>query len=224
MEIAKKTYKDHVIDHVYQLLLSGKLRPGDRLKESLLARQLGISRAPVREAMKELRLNGLVDYRPQVGNSIPVLSSEQIIDSYTTRGVLEGYAAMESRNRFSATEIAKLESLVGHMEDAADKHNHQAVVEADGEFHDLLISKSDNSQLLEYAARLSLKLNILFFQHWSTLYTPSEIGRRHRDIIESVKSKESGLIEHVIRRHWIETGSKIAKIRIGLSDSKGHRL
>jgi DNA-binding GntR family transcriptional regulator len=216
LEIAKKTYKDHVIDHVYQLLLSGKLRPGDRLKESLLARQLGISRAPVREAMKELKLNGLVDYRPQVGNSIPVLSPEQVMDSYTTRGVLEGYAVMESRNRFSAREIAKLDNLVDQMEDAAHRRNHKTVVEADGEFHDLLISKSDNSQLLEYADRLSLKLNILFFQHWSTLYTPSEIGRRHRDIVESVKSKEAGVIEHVIRQHWIETGSKITRIRMGL--------
>ena len=117
LEIAKKTYKDHVTDHVYQLLLSGELRPGDRLKESLLAKQLGISRAPVREAMKELRLNGLVDYRPQVGNSIPLLSPKQIIDSYTTRGVLEGYAVMESRNRSSASrsrESGWVSDSVGH--------------------------------------------------------------------------------------------------------------
>jgi len=224
LEIARKTYKDHVIDYVYQLLLSGELRPGDRLKESLLAKQLGISRAPVREAMKELKLNGLVDYRPQVGHSIPVLSPKQIIDSYTTRGVLEGYAVKESHNRFSAREIAKLENLVDQMEGAADEGNHKTVVEADGEFHDLLISKSDNGQLLEYADRLSLKLNILFLQHWSRLYTPSEIGRRHQDIIESVKSKQAGVIEQVIRRHWIETGTKITRIRMGASDSEGHRL
>lgn len=215
-EIAKKTYKDHVVDYVYQLLLSGELRPGDQLKESLLAKQLGISRAPVREAMWELRLNGLVDYRPQMGHSIPVLSPEQIIDSYTTRGVLEGYAVMESCNRLSRREIAKLEALVDQMEDAADKRNHKAVVEAGGEFHDLLISKSDNGQLLEYANRLSLKLNILFFQHWSRLYTPSEIGKRHRNIIKSLTSKEAGAIEEVVRQHWIETGSKIARISTGV--------
>lgn len=215
LKIAKKTYKDHVVDHVYQLLLSGELRPGDQLKESLLARQLGISRAPVREAMWELRLNGLVEYRPQVGHSIPVLSPEQVIDSYTTRGVLEGYAVMESRNRFSAREVANLEALVDEMEDAADRRSHKTVVEAGGEFHDLLISKSENGQLLEYASRLTLKLNILFSQHWSRLYTPGEIGKRHRDIIKSLKSKEADVIEEVVRQHWIETGSKIARIRMG---------
>ena len=211
MEIVKKTYKDQVVNYVYQLLLAGKLRPGDQLKESLLAQQLGISRAPVREAMKELQLNGLVDYRPQVGNSIPVLSPKQIIDSYTTRGVLEGYAVMETCNHFSAVEIDKLEYLVDQMENAANERNHEMVVEAGSEFHDLLISKNDNVQLLEYADRLSLKLNILFFQHWSGLYTASEIGMRHRNIVESVRSKEADLIEQVIRQHYVETGLKITR-------------
>ncbi len=66
MQIVKHTYKDQVIDHIYQLLLDGELGPGDQLKESLLAEQMGISRAPIREAMKELIMNGLVDYGPRL--------------------------------------------------------------------------------------------------------------------------------------------------------------
>jgi len=100
MPIVKKTYKDQVVDYVYQLLLENKLNPGDQLKETVLAEQMGISRAPIREAMKELIMDGLVDYRPQVGNFIPVFSPKQIIDSYTTRGVLEGYAVMETCDIF----------------------------------------------------------------------------------------------------------------------------
>ena len=116
MPIVKKTYKDQVVDYVYQLLLTNELNPGDQLKETLLAEQMGISRAPIREAMKELIMNGLVDYRPQVGNFIPVFSPKQIIDSYTTRGVLEGYAIMNACDRFSAEDIEKLENLVEQME------------------------------------------------------------------------------------------------------------
>lgn len=212
MEIVKKTYKDQVVSHVYQLLLSGELKPGQQLKESLLAAQMGISRAPVREAMKELIMNGLVDYRPQVGNFIPVLSPKQIIDSYTTRGVLEGYAVMETRDRFSGEEIEKLESLTVLMERYAHKQNHRMVVETGGEFHDLLISKNSNVQLLEYTDRLSLKLHILFCRHWGTLYSPSEIGNRHRAIIESIQSQDPARIETVVRRHYVETGTKIAAL------------
>ncbi len=212
MPIVKKTYKDQVIDYIYQLLLADKLRPGDQLKESLLAKEMGISRAPIREAMKELITNGLVDYRPQVGNFIPVLSPKQIVDSYTTRGVLEGYAVMESCDQFSEEEIDKLENLVEQMESCAQKKKHKMVVEVGGEFHDLLISKNNNVQLLEYTDRLSLKLHVLFFKYWGKLYSPSEVGRRHREIVESIKSKDLRRIEKVIRHHYVETGSKIAAL------------
>ena len=210
MPIVKKTYKDQVVDHVYQLLLTNELNPGDQLKETLLAEQMGISRAPIREAMKELIMNGLVDYRPQVGNFIPVFTPKQIIDSYTTRGVLEGYAVMAACDQFSAEEIDKLESLVEQMERSAIEKNHKMVIETGGEFHDFLISQCDNVQLLEYTGRLSLKLHILFFKYWGKLYSPAEIGRRHQEIVESIKSKDLNLIEQVIRQHYIETGSKIA--------------
>jgi len=212
MPIVKKTYKDQVVNYIYQLLLTGELGPGDQIKESLLAEQMGISRAPIREAMKELISNGLVDYRPQVGNFIPVLSPKQIIDSYTTRGVLEGYAVMETCEQFSEEEIDKLENLAEQMENYARKKNHKMVVEAGGEFHDLLISKCNNVQLLDYTDRLSLKLHILFFKYWGKLYDPTEIGRRHREIVESIKAKDRDLIEKVVRQHYVETGSKIASL------------
>jgi len=210
MPIVKKTYKDQVVDHVYQLFLTNELHPGDQLKETVLAEQMGISRAPIREAMKELIMDGLVDYRPQVGNFIPVFSPKQIIDSYTTRGVLEGYAVMETCDQFSAEEIKRLENQVDQMETYAQKKNHKMVIETGGEFHDFLISKCDNNQLVEYTNRLSLKLHILFFKFWGKLYSPAEIGRRHREIVESVKSKQLDLVERVIRQHYVETGSKIA--------------
>ena len=215
MEIVKKTYKDQVIDYVYRLILSGELGPGDQLKESLLAEQMGISRAPIREAMKELIMNGLVDYRPQVGNFIPVLSPKQIVDSYTTRGILEGYAVMETRGLFVPREIAKLEYLVGQMESSARQQDHKMVVEAGGEFHDLLISKNNNVQLIEYTDRLSLKLHILFYKHWGRLYSPEEIGSRHHRIVASIKSGDADRIEKTVRAHYVETGSKIAALSSG---------
>ncbi len=212
MSIIKKTYKDQVVNCVYQLLLTGDLKSGDQIKESLLAEQMGISRAPIREAMKELISNGLVDYRPQVGNFIPVLSPKQIIDSYTTRGVLEGYAIMENRVAFITEEIDKLEELTVQMERYAVGSNHKMVVTTGGEFHDLLISKSNNVQLLEYTDRLSLKLHILFYKHWGRLYCPEEIGQRHRDIVDSLRSGDPDRIEKVVRQHYAETGSKIAEL------------
>ncbi len=217
--IVKKTYKDQVIDHIYQLILTDELQPGDQVKESLLAVQMGISRAPIREALKELMTIGLVEYRPQIGNFIPILTPKQIIDSYTTRGVLEGYAVMIAGEMFSAEDLAQLDRYVDEMGTAARAGQHKEVVDIGGDFHDFLAAHTDNLQLLEYTNRLSLKLHVLFYKHWGLLYKPDEIEQRHRAIVDSIRSRDKAGIEQVIRAHYVETGTKIATVQAARSET-----
>jgi DNA-binding GntR family transcriptional regulator len=211
--IVKKTYKDQVIDHIYQMLLADQLKPGDRLKESLLALEMGISRAPIREALKELMTLGLIDYKPQIGNFLPVMTPKQIIDSYTTRGVLEGYAVMSASEHFSRQDLERLDRFVDDMGQAARDGEHKLVVDVGGEFHDFLVARSDNQQLLEYSNRLSLKLHVLFYKHWGMLYRPDEIEQRHRAIVTSIRAHDKARIEQVVRDHYVETGSKIVAVQ-----------
>jgi DNA-binding GntR family transcriptional regulator len=213
MVIVKKTYKDQVIDHIYQLLLADQLKPGDRVKESLLALEMGISRAPIREALKELMTLGLIDYKPQIGNFLPVMTPKQIIDSYTTRGVLEGYAVMSASEHFTSQDLERLDHFVDDMGRAARNGEHKQVVDIGGDFHDFLVARSDNQQLLEYSNRLSLKLHVLFYKHWGMLYRADEIEQRHRAIVTSIKERDKGRIEQVIRDHYVETGSKIVAVQ-----------
>ena len=213
MIIVKRTYKDQVVEHLYNLILEGTLTPGDQVKESFLSIEMGISRAPIREGLKELISNGLITYRPQVGNFVSQLSPKEIVDAYTTRGVLEGYAVGSTYDQFSEEEIEELNGMAEMMEKYAYKNNQKKVVQVGDAFHSLLISKNNNIQLIEYTQRLSLKLHILFFKHWSKLYSKKEIGDRHHRIVEAIKSSESAKIEHVIREHYTETGTKIAALQ-----------
>ncbi|WP_136798627.1 GntR family transcriptional regulator [Desulfosediminicola ganghwensis] len=213
MPILKRTYKDQVTEYIYDLVLDGDLSPGDQIKESWLAAEMGISRAPIREALKELITNGIIEYRPQVGNFITHLSPKEIIDAYTTRGILEGYAIMITRKQFSEDEIEELEGMTKLMEKYALKDNRKMVVNVGDTFHSLLISKNKNIQLIDYTERLSQKLHILFYKFWSKLYTPTEIGERHLRIVTSLKSGDPHRIEETIRDHYTETGTKIAELR-----------
>lgn len=219
MAIIKKTYKDQVIDHIYQLMLTDELQSGDQVKESLLAIQMGISRAPIREALKELMTIGLIEYRPQVGNFIPTLTPKQIIDSYTTRGVLEGYVVMTSSDLFSVDDLIRLDRYVDDMGMAARAGHHKEVVEIGGDFHDFLAAHTDNLQLLEYTNRLSLKLHVLFYKHWGLLYQADEIEERHRAIVDSIRSGNKAQIEQVVRAHYVETGTKIAALQVAPSET-----
>jgi len=210
--IRKTTYKDQIVEYVYELILAGRYSPGDQIKESLLAKDLGISRAPVREALKELIAHGIIDYKPQVGNFIAHVSPKQITDTYTTRGILEGYAIMTTRYQFSNDDFEELKSLVDRMRRAAERRDKKMVVQVGHEFHHLLVSKNNNVQLAEYMNRLSLKLHVMFFNHWNDLYTPREIGNRHMRIVTSLMSGDPDGIERTVRDHYSESGSKIAAI------------
>ncbi len=212
MNIIKKTYKDQVIEHIYNLILSGKLNPGDQIKESHLAAEMGISRAPIREALKEMIANGIIEYKTHVGNFVYAPTPQEIIDNYTTRGVLEGFAVMQIHNLISNDEIEELETMTDVMEMYARKGNNKKVTDIGGEFHDFLLSKNKNLQLINFSKSLSLKLHILFYKNWGKLYSPIEIKNRHYRIVEAIKGKKPNKIEKVIREHYIETGEKIAKL------------
>lgn len=213
MGIIKKTYKDQVVEYIYELILEGTLTPGDQLKESLLSKEMGISRAPIREALKELISNGIIAYKPQVGSFVAHLSPKETIDAYITRGVLEGYALMETHNQFTDEDIEELIAMTEVMRRSAQKNQHKRVIHIGGEFHDQLINKNRNIQLLEYTERLSQKLHVLFYKHWSLLYSADEIGARHLRIVDAIQSKKPEQIERVIREHYKETGTKIAALQ-----------
>ncbi len=213
MIIVKRTYKDQVVEYIYDLILEGRLAPGDQVKESQLSVEMGISRAPIREGLKELISNGIIEYRPQVGNFVNQLSPSEIVDAYVTRGVLEGFAIGSTHDQFSDDELEELAAMAKKMETYAGKNNQKMVVKVGDDFHRLLISKCDNMQLIEYTERLTLKLHILFFKHWSTLYDKTEIGNRHYRIVEALKSGKKSRIEQVIRDHYTETGTKIAALQ-----------
>lgn len=215
MVIVKRTYKDQVVEYLYHLILDGTLTPGDQVKESSLSKEMGISRAPIREGLKELISNGIIEYRPQVGNFINQLSPKEIVDAYITRGVLEGYAIGTTYDQFSEEELEELSGMAKMMEKYARKDNRKMVVKVGDDFHSLLISKNNNIQLIEYTQRLSLKMHILFFKHWSNLYSQEEIGNRHQRIVEALKSSDTLLIEQVVRDHYTETGTKIASLHNG---------
>lgn len=215
MVIIKRTYKDQVVEYLYDLILEGSLSPGDQVKESSLSNELGISRAPIREGLKDLISNGIIEYRPQIGNFIPQLSPKEIIDAYTTRGILEGYAIGTTHTQFSEEEIEELSGITKLMRKYASQNNRKKVIQAGDDFHSLLISKNSNIQLIDYTQRLSLKLHILFFKYWSNLYSQEEIGNRHQRIVDVLKSNDTCRIEQVIRDHYTETGTKIASLQKG---------
>jgi DNA-binding GntR family transcriptional regulator len=209
--ITKATYRDQVVTYIYEAILKGHLHSGERITESDLAEKLRISRAPIREALGKLALEGLVEYRPQIGNFVAALSSKQIYDTYITRGVLEGFAVRDALDSFAEEDLEKLEGFIGGMVRSARQGQAMRLADYDNQFHEYLFSKGQNFQLMELSRRLSLVLHLLFCKHWTKVYAPEQIQARHQRIVDQIRSRDPEAIELCIRNHYAQTGTKMTQ-------------
>lgn len=211
--ITKQTYSDQVAEYIKDRILDGELAPGDQVKEMVLAERLGISRAPVREALQILMREGLISSEPQRGKFIRALTGKEIQDTYFIGGVLEGAAIAISLDRFTEEDFATLHGLLDNMrKTAATATSMLDFASLDNEFHDTLLARTDNPGLTELARRTCLNISkFLFYNRWRTLYTPEEYCRRHGAILEAVRGKDPVRVEKTVREHYLESGTRMAK-------------
>ena len=209
----KTTYTEQIIAHIKRSILRGKLSPGQKIKEVKIAEEMKISRAPVREALQTLVEQGLVVSIPQKGKFVANPTAKQILDSYVLCGVLEGYVAASTMDRFTEEDFRNLDSLLNEMKTATKTdRNLDFLVAQDIKFHEIMYSKSDNQTL----TNLSLKnirgiFHLLFVRHWEALFLPDEVYDRHHKLLECIKKRNKIEIEEVFRAHYAEAGRRMAK-------------
>jgi DNA-binding GntR family transcriptional regulator len=210
--IDKGTYRDRVVEFLYEQLRSGELLPGDKVLEVSLAEQLKISRAPIREALKQMVGDGLFEYRPQIGTFVTRLTDKEIIDAYVTRGVLEGFSVASALGDYTQADYLLLQEQCRQMEELACCQEQLKLIELGRDFHSLLFQRCDNQQLIEYTERLSSKLHYLFYKHWAGLYTPKELRDRHEHLLDRMLSGQHAPVEQAFRQHYLETGKRVAEL------------
>jgi DNA-binding GntR family transcriptional regulator len=218
MGISKNTYTDQVMSFLYDTILKGRLKPGERISETWLSETLSISRAPIREAFRLLARDGLIEYKPQVGNFVASPSAKQIMEAYITRGVLEGFAASYAIESFNENDFIKLDKLVAKMVDAAHHGHHFNLANIDKQFHEYILMKCENTHLIELTKTLSTLLHLLFCKHWTKVYQPEQIRLRHQQIVDTMRGGDRQSIEVCLREHYVQTGRLMSSFD---SDKRG---
>ncbi len=220
MVIERSTYKDQVIQFIYREILKGNMKPGQQIKESKLSERLGISRAPIREALKELISMGIVEYKPRIGTFVMDPSPDEILQAYEARGVLEGYAAAKAMNELDPDQVAELYDMCEEMKDLAKNRENLKLIDLGDKFHEKITKPCKNDQIMNFSYMLSLKSHLMFSEYWAQLYTPEEIENRHRLIVDAIVKHSPEEVERVIRFHYMETGEKISHLKKGRSVRK----
>ncbi len=182
-----KSRGENAYDALIEALREGVFLPGDRLREEAVARKLQLSRTPVREALRRLESDGIVEHRARIGATIKVLSSSEIVELYEMRMVLERTAAEMAARHGNVTEFEALDAVNSEIKKNREIPN--VCVSLNQDFHRSLYRVGRNRFLIEAARALNNSLLLL----GPTTYTDTDridtVVNQHQDIIVALNER-----------------------------------
>lgn len=179
-------------------LLSGSLVPGDRIREVEIARELGISRAPVREALRMMEQKGLVTKTPNLSYIVVTLTERDIYELMTMRVALEGLAAKLSFRR--ARTIEAMTAALSDMREAVRRNDYVATIASDKAFHLAMIEGADHDRLREAYATLTDQMHLAFVGFSSRRPDLARIVKDHELLFDlAVDGTSEDLVEELVR-------------------------
>lgn len=211
MEI--KTYGEQAKTYIKQRLLAGSLKPGDPIRESDIARDLGISRGPVREALQSLLIQGLVTGSPQKAKYIRQMSPREIEESYLLGGTLEGACISQALDEWDDTALHRLAIILQEMKEQSEKASGLACLsQVDENFHEEIFSHCQNRLMAEVARNSCSHISkFLYYREWDTLFTPQEFYMRHKIIYHAIAEKDATKIQKTLLEHYAESGRRLGQ-------------
>jgi DNA-binding GntR family transcriptional regulator len=190
-----------VFNYIRDAILNGRYKPGDPLVETKLAEELGVSRTPIREAIRQLELEGLVISIPNKGVVVDGVSQQDIDDIYTIRSMLEGLAARWAAQRIDEQGLKALEEIIELMEYYTKKNDFDQLTQLDTRFHGELYD-SCGSKVLKHT--LGNLLRYVQRARRGSLKVPSRAQlalNEHRGIFEAIMRRDAEEAERLMADH-----------------------
>lgn len=192
-----KTLRESIAEAIRTSILQGQFKPGFKISEPTLATQFGISRTPVREALRQLDSEGFLQVLPRRGARVAPMSEIDIAEFYEIKAVLEGYAARLAAPRITDKEIDKMEHLNHGMERADHEKDYRRVFRLHNEFHEVFLRASGNEQLYHLIRTLVMK-----FQRFRILLAIAGKSEnsiaQHWDIIAAFRERDVEKVSRLV--------------------------
>lgn len=200
------TAANRVYDAIRRAILAGQFPTGHHLTEAALAAWLGVSRTPIREVLRRLHAEGLVDFVANQGAFVVGWSGKEVEDIFALRAVLECFAVETAARKLSRAQLDELRRLQATMDEAAASAADgklDRIAEANDRFHKLIISAADNARL---AAMLSGLIDIAVAWGTFSRYDVDELRRsmnHHRELIAAFEARDGAWASAVMRAHIV---------------------
>lgn len=196
-----KPLREVVFETLREAIIKGDLSPGERLMEIQVAEELGVSRTPVREAIRKLELEGLVIMVPRKGAYVADISMRDLSDVFEVRCALEALAAELAADRATDEEIEELERMLVKISEALENNRIQETVELDTQFHEMLYAASRNERLRGILSQLREQIHRFRLQSWTRPGRARVALEEHRAIVEAVAERNPQLAKKRAMAH-----------------------
>lgn len=199
----KYSLRGRVFHKLREDILSGKYEEHEELKEVAIGEEMGVSRTPVREAFRQLELEGLIQIIPNKGAYVTGITENDVKDIYMIRSLLEGLCARWATEHITKEQMDEMEENVYLAEFHAKKGHLEQLAELDNRFHDIMY-EACNSKILEHQLKdfhqyvLRVRKKTL-----SNINRGPQSNEEHKKIMEAIRNKDSDLAEKLAHQHMI---------------------
>ena len=193
--------RDVVFKTLRQAILKGELEPGERLMEIQLANQLGVSRTPVREAIRMLELEGLVKMIPRKGAEVAQISEKHLRDVLEVRSALEELAGTLACERMSSEQLVELKRVNRQFMQVIGSDDITAIADADEKFHLVIYNATGNERLSQMVNALREQMYRYRFEYIKDFSQHDKVIEEHRKIYESLRDRDVEAATEAAKSH-----------------------
>lgn len=193
--------REVVFNSLREAILTGKLQPGERLMEIQIAENLGVSRTPVREAIRKLEIEGLAVMIPRKGAEVAKITKKQLRDVLEVRKALEELAVQLACKRISRKEVEQLEKAHEEVRKMTAEQNLTEIVRADVDFHEIIYKAADNERLLQILHNLRQQMYRYRLEYLKNTDNHDLIVKEHEDILDAVRTLNEDNAMSAMRVH-----------------------
>ena len=196
-----KTIRRRVYEHLREQLLNGEIAPPEHLIEARIAKELGTSRTPVREALHSLEVEGLIESIPRVGYVVKPISEQEVEEICEIRMAIEGVAARWAMEKADKKLIEELKKNISFSDSKISKGDAKTFIDLDARFHEIISRYSGSQRLLELAQ--TLRRHMLRYRIQS-IYSVDNVLRAidgHKEIVRAIEKHDLEEVTQAIRNH-----------------------
>jgi DNA-binding GntR family transcriptional regulator len=204
-----------------EAILDGRLPQGERVNEVGISRRLGISRGPLREALRRLEQDGLVESSPYKGTSIVRVTAQDVLDVLNVRKLIEPYAVQEAAERGRDALLETLTGMMSEMREAARKGDPYGVAGAHGRFHGAFYSLSGNVILGRLWGRLEDPVRLYLLRRQTTFGDMSDVAEAHRVVVQLLEQGNKTALKSEVLGHLDINLRTIRRLLKEGNDSEG---